>query len=171
MLAQRGAGTTSPNPMVGALVIEDGEVVGRGYHKEAGGPHAEVFALRDAAGRTQGSTLIVTLEPCSHYGRTPPCTEAIIAAGIARVVIGVRDPNPKISGRGVNILREHGVEVIEGGRMCRVDPPLQDVDHRTTPVYDPQAGLLHRRKGRDKDGREPVDHRRGGSPDGPPTAL
>lgn len=113
-LARFGAGHTSPNPMVGALVVSDGQVVGEGYHRQAGTPHAEVHAL-DAAGRSaHGATLYVSLEPCDHHGRTPPCTEAILAAGIRRVVAAVRDPNPRVAGRGIVRLREAGVEVTEG---------------------------------------------------------
>ena len=116
-LARRGEGLTRPNPPVGAVVVRGGEVVGRGYHRRAGGPHAEVYALRQAAGRARGATLYVTLEPCSTWGRTPPCTEAILAAGIARVVVGAGDPNPKHRGRGLRLLRRAGVRVTSG--VCR----------------------------------------------------
>src|SRR5579863_8309426 len=107
-LARRGYGTTSPNPMVGAVLVKGRKIVGRGWHRQAGLPHAEIEAVRDAQkhGRdTQGATLFVTLEPCSTHGRTPPCTEAIIAAGIRRVVIAASDPNPAHGGRGFAILR------------------------------------------------------------------
>lgn len=97
--------------MVGALVVRDGEVVGSGWHRQAGGPHAEVEALREAGDRARGATLYVTLEPCCHFGRTPPCVDAVLAAGIARVVACHRDPNPRVSGRGFAALREAGVEV------------------------------------------------------------
>ncbi len=97
--------------MVGALVVRDGEVVGSGWHRQAGGPHAEVEALRQAGDRARGATLYVTLEPCSHFGRTPPCVDAVLAAEIARVVACHRDPNPRVSGRGFAALREAGVEV------------------------------------------------------------
>ena len=100
--------------MVGALVVRDGEVVGSGWHRQAGGPHAEVEALREAGGRARGATLYVTLEPCCHFGRTPPCVDAVLAAGIARVVACHRDPNPRVSGRGFAALREAGVEVEVG---------------------------------------------------------
>jgi diaminohydroxyphosphoribosylaminopyrimidine deaminase/5-amino-6-(5-phosphoribosylamino)uracil reductase len=114
-LAERGRYGASPNPMVGAVVLSPGgEVVGRGAHLRCGGPHAEIEALREAGSRAVGGTIIVTLEPCNHQGRTPPCVEAILAAGIARVVIGMRDPNPLVTGRGVEALRTAGVEVIEG---------------------------------------------------------
>jgi len=100
--------------MVGALVVRDGEVVGSGWHRQVGGPHAEVEALREAGDRARGATLYVTLEPCCHFGRTPPCVDAVLAAGIARVVACHRDPNPRVSGRGFAALREAGVEVEVG---------------------------------------------------------
>ena len=119
-LAERGRGTTHPNPVVGAVVVDGGEVVGEGWHKQAGGPHAEVVALGAAGGRARGATLYVTLEPCAHHGRTPPCVDAILAAGIARVVAGTPDPNPKTDGRGFARLREGGVEVelLEGAEAA-----------------------------------------------------
>lgn len=108
-LARRGWGRTSPNPLVGAIVVKNDAVVGRGWHQQAGGPHAEVHAL-DAAGETaHGATLYVTLEPCSSHGRTPPCTERIAAAGIKRVVAGTMDPNPKHRGRGIEWLQKRGI--------------------------------------------------------------
>ncbi len=110
-LAERGRGATSPNPVVGAVIVKDGEIVGAGYHERYGGPHAEVNALAQAGPRASGATLYVTLEPCSISGKTPPCTDAIVAAGIARTVVPVEDPNPRVSGRGVSILREAGLEV------------------------------------------------------------
>ena len=110
-LAEIGRGTTHPNPVVGAVVVAGDEVVGEGWHERAGGPHAEVVALEAAGERARGGTLFVTLEPCAHHGRTPPCVDAILAAGIARVVVGARDPNPKTDGRGFARLREGGVEV------------------------------------------------------------
>jgi diaminohydroxyphosphoribosylaminopyrimidine deaminase/5-amino-6-(5-phosphoribosylamino)uracil reductase len=109
-------GYTSPNPMVGAVLVRDGEIIGEGYHRKAGMPHAEVEAIEDAkrkGNEIRGSTLYVTLEPCCHYGRTPPCTEAIIREGISRVIVGTRDPNPKVNGKGIEILREAGIEVVE----------------------------------------------------------
>jgi diaminohydroxyphosphoribosylaminopyrimidine deaminase/5-amino-6-(5-phosphoribosylamino)uracil reductase len=110
-LAERGRGRTHPNPVVGAVLVRDGAVVGEGWHERAGGPHAEVVAL-DAAGETAGgATLYVTLEPCSHHGRTPPCTDAIAAAGLARVVYAADDPNPEVGGQGVARLRSAGISV------------------------------------------------------------
>lgn len=113
-LALQGWGETSPNPMVGAVVVKARKIVGRGYHKCAGADHAEVAALKKAGSKAKDATLYVTLEPCSHYGRTPPCTESIINAGIKKVVIGSRDPNPVVNGRGISILKKAGVEVKTG---------------------------------------------------------
>ncbi|MFL6016789.1 MAG: bifunctional diaminohydroxyphosphoribosylaminopyrimidine deaminase/5-amino-6-(5-phosphoribosylamino)uracil reductase RibD, partial [Gaiellaceae bacterium] len=110
-LAERGRGTTHPNPVVGAVVVAGEEVVGEGWHERVGSPHAEVVALEAAGDRTRGATLYVTLEPCAHYGRTPPCVDAIVAAGVARVVVGAPDANPKTDGQGFARLHEAGVEV------------------------------------------------------------
>jgi len=112
-LAERGRGLTSPNPMVGAVVVSDGVIVGEGYHERAGGPHAEVVALAAAGPRSRGATIYVTLEPCSYHGRTPPCARAVIDAGIRRVVAALVDPNPRVSGRGLDTLRAAGVEVAD----------------------------------------------------------
>jgi diaminohydroxyphosphoribosylaminopyrimidine deaminase/5-amino-6-(5-phosphoribosylamino)uracil reductase len=117
-LAQRGRGITSPNPMVGAVLVKNGKIIGRGWHRRAGLPHAEIEALRDAQKRgysAKGATLYVTLEPCCTHGRTPPCTDAIIAAGIKRVVVGAVDPNPKHAGKGLKILKHAGIAVVKIG--------------------------------------------------------
>src|SRR3954451_11958647 len=115
-LARRGYGTTSPNPTVGAVLVMGGKILGRGRTAPAGGPHAEIAAIRDAQSTQQnlrGATLYVTLEPCCTYGRTPPCTDAIVAARIKRIVIGAMDPNPKHSGRAFRILERAGVAVTQ----------------------------------------------------------
>lgn len=113
-LARRGEGWTRPNPMVGAVVVKDGKVVGEGYHRRVGAAHAEVEALRQAGEAARGATLYVTLEPCNHYGRTPPCTKAIVEAGIAAVHIATPDPNPEVAGGGARYLQEHGIAVVWG---------------------------------------------------------
>lgn len=113
-LAELALGRTSPNPVVGAVVVNNGEIVGEGYHHRAGTPHAEVHALRAAGSLSRGSTIFVTLEPCSHHGRTPPCANALIDAGVKRVVIATEDPNPLVAGRGVSLLEEAGIETRVG---------------------------------------------------------
>jgi diaminohydroxyphosphoribosylaminopyrimidine deaminase / 5-amino-6-(5-phosphoribosylamino)uracil reductase len=118
-LAREGEGLTRPNPPVGAVVVKGGRVVGRGFHRRAGTAHAEVAALRDAGPAARGAELYVTLEPCSTRGRTPPCTDAILQAGITRVVVGARDPNPAHQGAGLRVLNAAGVEVLEG--VCGPD--------------------------------------------------
>ena len=113
-LARRAWGQTSPNPMVGAVVVKNGRIVGQGYHRRAGSPHAEVEALQQAGLRARGATLYVTLEPCNHVGRTPPCCDAVLSAGIARVVIATKDPNPMTNGRGIARLKREGMHVTTG---------------------------------------------------------
>ncbi len=113
-LAKKALGQTAPNPLVGCVIVKDGKVVGEGFHPKAGQPHAEVNALRAAGTKAQEATLYVNLEPCNHYGRTPPCTEAVIAAGVRRVVVGMVDPNPQVAGRGIARLRAAGLEVTVG---------------------------------------------------------
>jgi diaminohydroxyphosphoribosylaminopyrimidine deaminase/5-amino-6-(5-phosphoribosylamino)uracil reductase len=113
-LARRGTGYVSPNPLVGSLIVSDGRVVGRGYHKKFGAAHAEINALREAGRKARGATLYVNLEPCSHCGKTPPCTDAIVNAGIHRVVVGMIDPNPLVKGRGIRSLLSAGVKVQVG---------------------------------------------------------
>jgi len=113
-LAERAAYTARPNPMVGCVIARDEVVVGEGWHQRTGGPHAEVFALRQAGDQARGATAYVTLEPCAHHGRTPPCALALIEAGVSRVVAAMRDPFPKVDGGGFVLLREAGIEVAEG---------------------------------------------------------
>lgn len=113
-LARKGLYTTHPNPRVGCVIVRDGEVVGEGWHVRAGEPHAEVHALRQAGERARGACAYVTLEPCSHHGRTPPCAEALVNAGVARVVAAMQDPNPQVAGQGLRRLAEAGIEVASG---------------------------------------------------------
>ncbi len=113
-LALQGVGRTAPNPPVGAIIVSADEVVGEGYHPQAGAPHAEIFALRQAGDKARGATIYVTLEPCSHHGKTPPCADALITAGIKTVYIGIVDPNPQVAGRGIEKLRQAGIEVYTG---------------------------------------------------------
>ncbi|RRJ19749.1 bifunctional diaminohydroxyphosphoribosylaminopyrimidine deaminase/5-amino-6-(5-phosphoribosylamino)uracil reductase RibD [Rheinheimera mesophila] len=113
-LASKGRFTTAPNPNVGSVIVRDGEIVGEGYHRQAGGPHAEVFALRQAGHLASGATCYVTLEPCSHYGRTGPCALALVNAGVKKVIVAMLDPNPLVAGRGIQILKDAGIEVQVG---------------------------------------------------------
>jgi diaminohydroxyphosphoribosylaminopyrimidine deaminase / 5-amino-6-(5-phosphoribosylamino)uracil reductase len=113
-LANRARGKTSPNPLVGSVVVSDRKIVGEGFHPKVGEPHAEVFALKEAGEKARGATVYVNLEPCNHYGRTPPCTEALIAAGVAKVVVGMVDPDPRVRGSGIEKLRNAGIEVVIG---------------------------------------------------------
>ena len=111
-LAFKAYGQTSPNPMVGAVIVKNGEIISEGYHKKAGLPHAEINALRKAGKRAKGADLYVNLEPCCYFGRTPPCTDTIIKAGIKRVIYGMKDPNPKVAGKGLKILKKVGVKIV-----------------------------------------------------------
>lgn len=112
-LASKGCGFVNPNPMVGAVIVKNDEIIGKGYHEKYGELHAERNALANCTASPKGAALYVTLEPCCHYGKTPPCTEAIIESGISKVIVGIKDPNPLIAGRGIERLRQHGIEVIE----------------------------------------------------------
>jgi diaminohydroxyphosphoribosylaminopyrimidine deaminase/5-amino-6-(5-phosphoribosylamino)uracil reductase len=113
-LARKGMGKTSPNPAVGCVIVKDGTIVGEGWHRKAGGPHAEIHALVMAGAATRGSDVFVTLEPCCHTGKTPPCSEALIKAGVSRVIAGMSDPNPQVSGGGLAALRQAGIETVCG---------------------------------------------------------
>ncbi len=126
-LAEQGRGWTSPNPMVGAVIVKDGTVVGKGFHQAAGGPHAEIHALHEAGNKAKGAILYVSLEPCNHTGRTPPCTQAILKSGIKRVVAGMRDPDPRVAGGGLAFLESQGVDVSVG--VCT------DMCHRLNEVF------------------------------------
>ncbi|WP_041283760.1 bifunctional diaminohydroxyphosphoribosylaminopyrimidine deaminase/5-amino-6-(5-phosphoribosylamino)uracil reductase RibD [Desulfobacca acetoxidans] len=135
-LAARGVGCTSPNPMVGAVVVRDGYIVGRGYHRRYGGPHAEVEALRQAGSQADGATLYVTLEPCNHYGQTPPCTEAILAAGIRRVVIANSDPNPHVAGGGAAYLQSKGL-LVQSGLLAKAGSRLNEAFFKAMTIGQP----------------------------------
>ncbi|MEM9272777.1 MAG: bifunctional diaminohydroxyphosphoribosylaminopyrimidine deaminase/5-amino-6-(5-phosphoribosylamino)uracil reductase RibD [Cyanobacteria bacterium P01_F01_bin.143] len=113
-LANQAAGRTSPNPLVGAVIVKDGKIIGEGYHPQAGQPHAEIFALKDAGEAAKGATVYVNLEPCNHYGRTPPCSKALVAAGVAKVVVGMVDCDPRVAGGGIKTLQDAGIEVVVG---------------------------------------------------------
>ncbi len=126
-LAERGNGFVNPNPMVGAVIVKNGRIIGQGWHERYGAPHAECNALASCKESPKGATLYVTLEPCCHHGKTPPCTEAIIASGISKVIIGSADPNPLVGGKGVKILRQHGIEVVEN--------VLKEKCHRLNKVF------------------------------------
>src|ERR1041385_3376800 len=148
-LAARGYGTTSPNPMVGAVLVKRGRIIGSGWHQRAGLPHAEIEALRDAekgGENPRGATLYVTLEPCSTHGRTPPCSGAIIDAGIRRVVVGTIDPNPKHAGAGLKILKRAGIEVVQvANKLAKECERLNEafnhwIVHRT-PFVTVKAGM------------------------------
>ncbi len=125
-LAQKGEGRTNPNPLVGAVLVKDGRLIGEGFHEKRGEAHAERNALSACTENPRGATLYVTLEPCCHYGRTPPCTEAIIEAGVSRVLVGSLDPNPKVAGKGVKLLRQAGIQVETGvlGAACDALNPI-----------------------------------------------
>lgn len=112
-LAARGKGNTSPNPMVGCVILKNGRMIGQGFHAQAGGPHAEIVALTEAGEAARGATLVVTLEPCCHHGKTPPCTDAIIKAGIEHVIIATKDPNPLVAGKGIAALTAAGISITE----------------------------------------------------------
>ncbi len=134
--ARQGVGRTSPNPPVGAVIVKDGQVVGQGFHPRAGDPHAEVFALRDAGDQASGAAVYVTLEPCSHYGKTPPCADALIAAGVREVFVGTVDPNPLVAGRGIARLKAAGVRVEVGvlePECRRLIAPFAKLLHRGLP--------------------------------------
>ena len=134
-LAERGRGWTAPNPMVGAVIVKDGAVIAQGWHERYGQLHAERNALASCTADPAGATMYVTLEPCCHHGKQPPCVEAILEAGIRRVVVGSADPNPLVAGKGVALLRSHGVEVTgerSAGGMRRAEQDLLSLYHHRT---------------------------------------
>jgi diaminohydroxyphosphoribosylaminopyrimidine deaminase / 5-amino-6-(5-phosphoribosylamino)uracil reductase len=139
-LARTALGRTSPNPLVGAVVVQNGEIVGEGFHPRAGEPHAEVFALRAAGERARGSTIYVSLEPCNHYGRTPPCSEGLINAGVSKVVVGMVDPNPLVAGGGIARLRAAGIEVVVGVEEAACRRLNEGFSHRI--LYHRPLGIL-----------------------------
>ncbi|MFM7407731.1 MAG: bifunctional diaminohydroxyphosphoribosylaminopyrimidine deaminase/5-amino-6-(5-phosphoribosylamino)uracil reductase RibD [Cuspidothrix sp.] len=139
-LARTALGRTSPNPLVGAIVVQDGKIVGEGFHPRAGEPHAEVFALRAAGENARGSTVYVSLEPCNHYGRTPPCSEALIKAGVSKVVVGMVDPNPLVGGGGIARLRSAGIEVVVGVEEAACQRLNEGFVHRI--LYKRPLGIL-----------------------------
>jgi len=126
VLARKAKGFTSPNPCVGAVVVKDGIIVGQGYHRRFGGPHAEVEALDDAGPNAAGATLYVTLEPCNHFGKTPPCTHKIMGSNIKKVVVGCKDPNPFVGGGGIRFLEENGIEVVFGVLEDEAETLIED---------------------------------------------
>ncbi len=139
-LAKQAWGKTAPNPLVGAVVVRNGEIVGEGFHPGAGQPHAEVFALREAGTRAQGATIYVSLEPCNHYGRTPPCAAAVVAAGIAKAVIGTIDPNPLVAGGGIATLERAGIEVVVGVESAACEELIEGFVQRI--VHQRPLGIL-----------------------------
>ncbi|MFM7364129.1 MAG: bifunctional diaminohydroxyphosphoribosylaminopyrimidine deaminase/5-amino-6-(5-phosphoribosylamino)uracil reductase RibD [Cuspidothrix sp.] len=139
-LARTALGRTSPNPLVGAVVVQDGKIVGEGFHPRAGEPHAEVFALRAAGDRARGSTVYVSLEPCNHYGRTPPCSEGLINAGVSKVIVGMVDPNPLVAGGGIGRLRAAGIEVVVGVEEAACQRLNEGFIHRI--LYKRPLGIL-----------------------------
>lgn len=139
-LAQKAAGFTTPNPLVGCVIERDGEIVGEGYHPKAGEPHAEVFALRAAGDKAKGATAYVSLEPCNHFGRTPPCSEALVKAGVATVVVGMVDPDPRVSGKGIERLRAAGIQVITGVEEADCQRVNEAFVHRV--LYQRPFGIL-----------------------------
>ncbi len=144
--AERGIGLTSPNPAVGAVIVRDGRILSRGFHRHAGGPHAEIEAIvaLKKSNATRGATIYITLEPCSTHGRTPPCVERLVSAGFSKVVIGTVDPNPKHAGRGVGLLRAAGIEVLSGvleAECCALNPAFNKWIVTQMPLVIAKAGM------------------------------
>lgn len=139
-LAKRASGQTAPNPLVGAVIVKDGKIIGEGFHPGAGQPHAEVFALRAAGDAAKGATIYVSLEPCNHYGRTPPCSLAIVKAELARVVVGMIDPDPRVSGGGIETIRNAGIDVLTGVEEAACRQLNEGFIHRI--LYKQPFGIL-----------------------------
>ena len=155
-LARRGRALASPNPMVGAVLVRDGQIVGEGFHRYAEVKHAETWALEQAGAASQGSTLFVTLEPCGHQGRTPPCTDQLIAAGVSRVVAAMRDPNPLVAGTGLSVLREAGIVVETGsceGEALKLNEAYCKFIQTRSPFVTLKAGMTLDGKIAQADGR------------------
>ena len=168
-LAERGRGSTHPNPLVGAVLVRDGAVVGRGWHRAPGEPHAEAGALAEAGEAARGATLYCTLEPCSHQGKTPPCADALVAAGVSRAVVALRDPNPQVDGRGLQKLRDGGVtvELAEerfGARAREQNAPFLKFHRDGLPLVTYKAAISAGRQGRRGGRRRALDQLPGQPP-------
>ena len=172
-LAAKGITTTHPNPRVGCVVVRDGAVAGEGWHRIAGEEHAEIIALRQAGKRAKGATLYLTLEPCSHHGKTPPCVNAVIKAGISRAVIAMEDPNPLVNRAGISALQGAGIAVTLGVGKQPAQKLNRGFCKRILPrqaVGDAENGGQPGRQNRHGERRKPVDYLRGGAPRRPQTA-
>ncbi len=172
-LALRGQGFVEPNPMVGCVLVRDEQIVGEGWHAAFGGPHAEIVALESAGSAAQGATAYVTLEPCCHSGKTPPCTEALVAAGIQKVVLGCRDPNSKVDGGGIAALQAAGIQVdtdlLEQEATRLIAPFIHQTPNQIPPLDPCQMGDDPRWKTRHAHRQQPMDLRRSIACRGSPT--
>ena len=158
-LAAKAAGRTSPNPMVGAVLLRDGKMIASGFHQFAGGDHAEIVALEKAGSKAKGAILYINLEPCNHYGRTPPCTRALIAAGVKEIVVGMKDPNPLVSGKGLRACpgRHQSSHRCSRSRMSSTERGIYQVHYLRSAVCCAQAGGVTRRKDCYGERRCPLD--------------
>ncbi len=163
-LARQGMGRTSPNPTVGAVLVKDGEVIGRGFHTYAQAKHAEMLALEEAGEQARGATLYITLEPCSHHGRTPPCADALVKAGVARVVAAMEDPNPPVAGQGFRRLHDAGVTVEVaseyGERGRAIERSVHPFHAHRPPAGDAESRADAGRQDRRARGQYRLDHQR-----------
>ena len=165
-LAERGLGNVWPNPAVGCVLVKDGRVVGRGWTQPGGRPHAESEAIDRAGAAAQGSTAYITLEPCAHHGRTPPCVDLMLGAGIVRAVVAAVDPDPRVDGKGIARLRAAGMAVEVGcleAQACRLNGGFFRRMRQESAVRGSEARDQRRRQDRHRQRRQPVDHRRGGA--------